>query len=108
MRLKLMNHLNLIASYVFEEITDAAAEDVARDFWKYLRSRLIDDTSQKVKVSEYVKERILRIDSAAFGAKYGVSLANVKKSKMQTDFVCSAVAILLHYSDVGRTMIDWS
>lgn len=104
-----MNKLNLLATYVFEEITSVADEkDIARDFWKYLKSRLLDDISQKVKISEYVYFVISNINVKDFNKKYSVKLDNVKKSKQQMDFLCSAVSILLHYSNYGGKMIDWS
>lgn len=109
MRLELMNKLNLIATYVFEEITDIANEkDISKDFWKYLRSRLLNDMNQKVKISEYIYYIISKINVKEFNKKYSVKLDNVKKSKQQLDFLCSAVSILLHYSDYGNKMIEWS
>lgn len=109
MRLELMNKLNSLATYVFEELTSRdSGIDLARDFWKYLRSRLLDDMNQKVRVSEYVYDYILKIDTDDFDRKYDVKLENVKKSRQQMDFVCSAVSILLHYSDFGKMLIDWS
>ena len=109
MRLELMNKLNSLATYVFEEMTsNDGGMDLARDFWKYLRSRLLDDMNQKVRISEYVYQYILNIDEKAFNTKYSVKLSNVKKSRQQMDFVCSSVSILLHYSDFGKLLIDWS
>lgn len=103
-----MNRLNLVATYVFEEMT-SDGEDVAKDFWKYLRGRMLGDVDQKVRVSEYVYDWILRLDTESFETKYpGSGLINIKKTKPQMEFLCSSVAILLHYSDAGRRMLDWS
>lgn len=82
MRLELMNKLNSLATYVFEEMTsNDGGMDLARDFWKYLRSRLLDDMNQKVRISEYVYQYILNIDEKTFNTKYSVKLSNVKKSR---------------------------
>ena len=103
-----MNKLNLVATYVFEEMT-ADGFDVAKDFWKYLRGRMLGSIDQKVRVSEYVYDWILRQNADAFETKYpGSGLTNIKKTKQQMEFLCSSVAILLHYSDAGRRMLDWS
>ena len=109
MRLELMNRLNLAATYVFEELTYGAGDaDVAKDFWRYLRSRLLDDMAKKVKVSEYVRWRVLQMDAAEFEKKYKTSLSNIKKSREQMDFLCLAAATLLHHSRFGDSMIDWT
>ena len=103
-----MNRLNLVATYVFEEMT-ADGVDVAKDFWKYLRDRMMGGVDQKVRVSEYVYDWVLRRDTESFDTKYpGSDLVNIKKTKSQMEFLCSAVSILLHYSDAGRRMLDWS
>jgi len=109
MRIELLQRLATASSYVFEELTNDKTElDVAREFWAYLRSRLLDDMTQKVRVSEFVEERIRSLDPAAFEEKYSVSLSNVLKSRMQLDFVCGCVTMLLHYSSYGSKIIDWS
>ena len=109
MRIELLRRLTTVSSYLFEEITDQKTElDLAREFWAYLRSRLLDDMAQKVRVSEFVEEKLRGLDRAAFEAKYGHSLANVLKSRAQLDFVCSCVTTLLRFSSYGSKIIDWS
>ena len=56
MRVELLRKLTDVSSYIFEEMTDRMSEiDMAREFWKYLRSRFLDDMNQKVRVSDFVK-----------------------------------------------------
>lgn len=98
-----------MSSFVFEEMTERMSEiDMAREFWKYLRSRFLDDMSQKVRVSDFVVEFIRGLDEDAFEAKYKVKLGNVKKSRQQLDFCSSCVTTMLHYSSYGSKIIDWS
>lgn len=109
MRVELLRKLTDLSSYVFEEMTSAMTEiDMAREFWKYLRSRFLDDMSEKVRVSDFVGEYIRKMPEAEFDAKYGVKLGNVKKSRQQLEFCCSCVTTMLHYSSYGSKIIDWS
>lgn len=109
MRVELLRRLTDVSSYIFEEMADHMSEiDMAREFWKYLRSRLLDDMSQKVKVSDFVCEFVKGLPEDEFEAKYGTSLSNIKKSRQQLDFVCSCVTTMLHYSSYGSKIIDWS
>ena len=109
MRIELLQRLTVVSSYIFEEITQEKTElDIAKDFWTYLRSRLLDDMTQKVKVSEFVEEKIRTLDPDAFEAKYSQSLSNILKSRGQLDFVCSCVTMLLRFSSYGQKIIDWS
>ena len=62
MRVELLRKLTDVSSYIFEEMTDRMSEiDMAREFWKYLRSRFLDDMNQKVRVSDFVNEFIKKI-----------------------------------------------
>ena len=109
MRVELLRRLTDVSSYLFEEMTERMSEiDMAREFWKYLRSRFLDDMNEKVRVSDFVAEFIRGLDEKEFSAKYKVSLGNVKKSKQQLDFCCSCVTTMLHYSSYGSKIIDWS
>lgn len=109
MRIELLQRLTTVSSYVFEEMTDDKTEtELAREFWKYLRSRLLDDMTRKIRVSEFVTEYVRRIPEKKFEKKYGVKLRNVKKSRAELEFVSGCVAMLLHYSSYGSKIIDWS
>lgn len=109
MRIELLQRLTTVSSYVFEEMTDDKTEtELARDFWKYLRSRILDDMTRKIRVSEFVTDYVRSLSEKKFERKYGVKLANVKKSRLQLEFVAGCVSMLLHYSSYGSKIIDWS
>jgi sulfur relay (sulfurtransferase) DsrC/TusE family protein len=109
MRVELLRKLTDVSSYIFEEMTDKMSEiDMAREFWKYLRSKFLDDMNQKVKVSDFVREFIKTLSEEDFNLKYKIKLGNIKKSRQQLDFCCSCVTTMLHYSSYGSKIIDWS
>lgn len=109
MKIELLRRLTDVSSYIFEEMADRMSEiDMAREFWKYLRSRFLDDMNQKVRVSDFVREFIRGLPEKEFDEKYKVRLGNVKKSKQQLDFCCVCVTTMLHYSSYGAKIIDWS
>ena len=88
-----MHKLLNIAGYVYEELTDKFIDDkdLGREFWKYLKSKMLDDMTKKVKVSDFVYLQILELDSEQFDKKYDMKLSNVKKSKEQLEFVTQVV-----------------
>ena len=109
MRVELLRRLTDVSSYIFEEMTERMSEiDMAREFWKYLRSRFLDDMNQKVRVSDFVGEFIRNIPEKEFDEKYMTKIGNVKKSKQQLEFCCTCVTTMLHYSSYGSKIIDWS
>lgn len=109
MTIDLMKRLVDMSSYVFEEMTSEKTEnDLAKDFWKYLRSRLLDDMTKKVRISEFVRDYVLGLDEADFFSKYGRKISNVKKSKAQMSFVCSCISLMLQHSAYGVKIMDWS
>ena len=109
MRVELLKKLTDISSYIFEEMTEKMSEiDMAREFWKYLRSKFLDDMNQKVRVSDFVREFIRNLPEQEFNDKYKVKLENIKKTKQQLDFCCTCVTTMLHYSSYGSKIIDWS
>ena len=107
MRLELLHKLTDVASYVFAELTDEHSDrELGKSFWLYLRSKLLDDTTKRVSVSEFVYEQILDMDDKAFETKYGVKLSNIKKSKDQLLFVSEVVTKMFKYSR-NFQVIDW-
>lgn len=109
MRTELLRRLIDVSSYIFEEMTEKMSEtDMSREFWKYLRSRLLDDMGQKVKVSDFVCEFVRKIPEEDFDRRWNTKIENVKKSREQLDFCCSCVTVMLHYSSYGSKIIDWS
>lgn len=109
MRVELLKKLTDVSSYIFEEMTDKMSEiDMAREFWRYLRSKFLDDMNQKVRVSDFVGNFIRNLPETEFDAKYKTKLGNIKKSKQQLEFCCTCVTTMLHYSSYGSKIIDWS
>lgn len=108
MTLKLMHSLLDVSGFIYEEITDKFDDnkDLGREFWKYMRSKFTDDLTKKIKVSDFIREKILEIDAEAFDAKYGTTLVNIKKSRTQFEFITSVVTQMLKYSS-NNDIIDW-
>lgn len=108
MRIDLMHKLLDLASYIFEELNDEFddSKDLGREFFKYLKSKFFDDITQKIKVSDFIYDKILELDTKAFDAKYHCNLAACKKSKNQMMFVTSIVTQMLKYSNKNE-IIDW-
>lgn len=108
MTLKLMHTLLDVSGFIYEEITDTFGDekDLGREFWKYMRSKFLDDLTKKIKVSDFIREKILEIDAEAFDAKYGTTLVNIKKSRTQFEFITSVVTQMLKYSS-NNDIIDW-
>lgn len=108
MTLKLMHTLLDVSGFIYEEITDTFDDekDLGREFWKYMRSKFLDDLMKKIKVSDFIREKILEIDAEAFDAKYGTTLVNIKKSRTQFEFITSVVTQMLKYSS-NNDIIDW-
>lgn len=108
MTIKLLHHLLDVSSYVYEELTDTMGDyDITKNFWKYLKSKFLDDNTKKIKVSDYIREELFRIDVKKFNARYSCKLQNIKKSKQQVAFICSCVALMFQHSAVGDNIIEW-
>ena len=108
MRIELMHKLLDLASYIFEELNDEFdnSKDLGREFFKYLKSKFFDDITQKIKVSDFIYDKILSINTQEFDAKYHCNLSSCKKSKNQMMFVTSIVTQMLKYSNKNE-IIDW-
>ena len=57
--------------------------DISKSFWKHLKSKFLDDNTKKIKVSDYVKEELFKLDVGLFNEKYSCKLQNVKKDKVK-------------------------
>ena len=107
MRVELLHRLLDVSSYIFEELTDDHSDrELGKSFWSYLRSKLLDDTTKRVSVSEFVYDQILALDEKAFEAKYDVKLSNIKKTKDQLLFVSEIVTKMFKFSRKFQ-VIDW-
>lgn len=103
-----MHKLLDLASYIYEELNDEFddSKDLGREFFKYLKSKFFDDITQKIKVSDFIYDKILGIDTKAFDTKYHCNLSACKKSKNQMMFVTSIVTQMFKYSNKNE-IIDW-
>ena len=108
MKVQLMHKLLNVSDYIFQEMTDSmTGKDVGNAFWKFTKSKFLDDNTKKIKVSDYSREELFKIDVDVFNEKYSCKLQNVKKDKAQVSFVCSCVALMFQHSGVGESIIEW-
>jgi len=106
MTVKLMHKLVQIADFVFQDMTDELSpKDVGNAFWKFLKSKLLDDTTKKIRVRDFVYDWILKIDAKAFDEKYSMNLEAVKKSKEQMMFLSDTISKMIKYADIP--LIDY-
>lgn len=103
-----MHKLLDLAGYIYEELNDEFddSKDLGREFFKYLKSKFFDDITQKIKVSDFIYDKILALDTEKFDKKYCCNLSACKKSKHQMQFVTSVVTQMLKYSSKNE-IIDW-
>ena len=40
--------------------------DISKSFWKHLKSKFLDDNTKKIKVSDYIREELFKIDVDVF------------------------------------------
>ncbi|MBP5783978.1 MAG: hypothetical protein J6W16_00135, partial [Methanobrevibacter sp.] len=88
-----MHKLLDLAGFIYEELNDEFddSKDLGRQFFKYLKSKFFDDVTQKIKVSNFIYDKILEIDVDSFDKKYDCNLSACKKSRDQMLFVTSIV-----------------
>lgn len=103
-----MHQLLDVSGFIYEEITDSFDDnkDLGREFWKYMKSKFMDDVTKKIKVSDFIYDKVLALNTNEFDAKYGTQLANVKKSKQEMQFVVGVVTQMLKHSS-SNEIIDW-
>ena len=108
MRIELMHKLLDLSSFIYEELNDEFddSKDLGRQFFKYLKSKFFDDVTQKIKVSDFIYEKILDINTERFDKKYHCNLSACKKSRNQMQFVTSVVTQMFKYSSKNE-IIDW-
>lgn len=103
-----MHKLLDLAGFIYEELNDEFndSKDLGREFFKYLKSKFFDDITQKIKVSDFIYDKILALETKAFDEKYCCNLSACKKSKNQMQFVTSVVTQMFKYSSKNE-IIDW-
>lgn len=75
-------------------------KDVGNDFWRYSKSKFLDDNTRKIKVADFVYDHILHLDNDFYRQKYDINLEAIKKSKQQIQFVSEIVSKLIKFSDI--------
>ena len=108
MRIELMHKLLDLAGYIYEELNDEFddSKDLGREFFKYLKSKFFYYITQKIKVSDFIYDKILTLNTEEFDKKYCCNLSACKKSKHQMQFVTSVVTQMFKYSSKNE-IIDW-
>ena len=103
-----MHKLLDLAGFIYEELNDSFddSKDLGRQFFKYLKSKFFDDVTQKIKVSDFIYDKILEINTEEFDNKYQCNLSACKKSRNQMQFVTSVVTQMFKYSSKNE-IIDW-
>ena len=103
-----MHKLLDLSSFIYEELNDDFndSKDLGRQFFKYLKSKFFDDVTQKIRVSDFIYEKILELDTKAFDKKYDCNLSACKKSRNQMQFVTSVVTQMFKYSSKNE-IIEW-
>lgn len=106
MTTKLMHKLVQAADFIFQEMTDEfAPKDIGNYFWSYVRSKLLDDTTKKIKVRDFVYDWILKLDTKLYKSKYDLNLDAIKKSKEQMMFLSDTISKMIKYADIP--LIDY-
>lgn len=106
MTTKLMHKLVQAADFIFQEMIDEfAPKDIGNCFWSYVRSKLLDDTTKKIKVRDFVYDWILKLDPKLYDEKYQMNLEAIKKSKEQMMFLSDTISKMIKYADIP--LIDY-
>ena len=106
MTVKLMHNLITTTDYIFQEMTDTMSDkDIGNDFWRFVKSKFLDDNQKKIKVFDYCYNVILNLDVEFYQKKYGVNIDNIKKTKEQITFCSEILSKMLKHSDIP--LIDY-
>ena len=101
-----MHKLLDVSSFIFEEMTDDFSDkQIGNEFWKFTKTKFLDDNTKKIKVVDFVYDYILKLDEKYYMEKYGVSLKNIKKSKAEVTFVSEIISKMIKHSNIP--LIDY-
>lgn len=108
MRIDLMHKLLDTSGFLYEEFFNEFddSKDMGREFFKFMKSKFMTDVTQKIRVSDFIKDKILTLDAESFDKKYNTHLVNIKKSKQQLNFCVAVCTQMLKYSS-KNDIIDW-
>lgn len=106
MTTKLMHKLVQAADILFQDMTDELSpKDIGNSFWMFVKSKLLDDTTKKIKVRDFVYDWILKLDPKICKEKYDLNLEAIKKSKEQMMFLSDTISKMIKYADIP--LIDY-
>lgn len=101
-----MHKLVQVADVIFQDMTDALSpKDVGNAFWKFLKSKMLDDTTKKIRVRDFVYDWILKLDDKDYNTRFNINLEACKKSKEQMMFLSDTVSKMIKYADIP--LIDY-
>ena len=73
MKVQLMHKLLNVSDYIFQEMTDSmTGKDVGNAFWKFTKSKFLDDNVHTIKAVDFVYDYILKLDVDFYKEKYGI------------------------------------
>lgn len=101
-----MHKLVQVADVIFQDMTDALSpKDVGNAFWKFLKTKMLDDTTKKIRVRDFVYDWILKLDDENYSSRFNINLEACKKSKEQMMFLSDTVSKMIKYADIP--LIDY-
>ena len=82
MTTRLMHKLVQAADTIFQDMTDEMLpKDVGNLFWQFAKSKILDDTTKKIKVRDFVYDWILKLDNDTYREKFNINLEAVLLDK---------------------------
>ena len=101
-----MHKLVQTADTIFQDMTDEMLpKDVGNLFWQFAKSKILDDTTKKIKVRDFVYDWILKLDNDTYREKFNINLEAIKKSKEQMMFLSDTISKMIKYADIP--LIDY-
>ena len=106
MTTRLMHKLVQAADTIFQDMTDEMLpKDVGNLFWQFAKSKILDDTTKKIKVRDFVYDWILKLDNDTYREKFNINLEAIEKSKEQMMFLSDTISKMIKYADIP--LIDY-
>lgn len=84
---------------------ELSPKDIGNSFWIFVKSKILDDTTKKIKVRDFVYNWILNLDAKTCKARLDINLESIKKSKEQMMFLSDTISKMIKYADIP--LIDY-
>lgn len=84
---------------------ELSPKDIGNSFWTFVKSKILDDTTKKIKVRDFVYDWILKLDTEACKKRLDINLGSIKKSKEQMMFLSDTISKMIKYADIP--LIDY-